>query len=22
MGLILINKYFEGRPNKRYYGGC
>ncbi|HHZ65228.1 MAG TPA: serine hydroxymethyltransferase, partial [Flavobacteriales bacterium] len=22
MGTILTNKYAEGLPNKRYYGGC
>ena len=22
MGTILTNKYAEGYPNKRYYGGC
>jgi glycine hydroxymethyltransferase len=22
MGSIFTNKYAEGYPNKRYYGGC
>ena len=22
LGLYLTNKYSEGLPNKRYYGGC